>query len=81
MLATGRAKDYFRVGMFLEQGSVDMRSLSAVLRRHGLTQKWKENEHRFKPEQGSIRRAGARLEPTLHRRPLQFPHNPEAGRS
>ena len=49
MLDTGRAKDYLRIAMFLEQKAVDMRSLKAVLRRHGLTQKWKENEHKFKP--------------------------------
>jgi hypothetical protein len=49
MLATGRSKDYLRIAMFLEQKAVDLRSLKAVLRRHGLIQKWKENEHRFKP--------------------------------
>ena len=49
MLDTGRAKDYLRIAMFLEQGAVDLRSLRAVLRRRGLTQKWKENEYRFKP--------------------------------
>ena len=47
-LDTGRAKDYLRIAMFLEQDAVDMRSLKAVLRRFGLTQKWKENEYRFK---------------------------------
>ncbi|MDQ3473475.1 MAG: hypothetical protein M3447_07035 [Acidobacteriota bacterium] len=49
MLDTGRPKDYLRIAMFLEQNAVDMRSLKAVLRRYGLTQKWKGNEHRFKP--------------------------------
>ncbi len=48
MLDTGRAKDYLRIAMFLEQKVVDMHSLKAVLRRYGLTQKWKENEHKFK---------------------------------
>ena len=49
MLDTGRPKDYLRISMFLEQGAVNMRSLNAVLRRHGLTKKWKDNEYRFKP--------------------------------
>jgi len=49
MLETGRLKDYLRISMFLEQGAVKMRQLYAVLRRHGLMKKWKENEHRFKP--------------------------------
>ena len=49
MLDTGRPKDYLRISMFLEQGAVDSRSLNAVLKRHGLTKKWKDNEHRFKP--------------------------------
>jgi hypothetical protein len=49
MLDTGRPKDYLRIGMFLEQGSVDRRSLNAVLKRHGLMKKWEENRHRFEP--------------------------------
>lgn len=49
MLDTGRPKDYLRISMFLEQGAVNMRSLNAVLRRHGLTKKWKDNQYRFKP--------------------------------
>lgn len=49
MLDTGRLKDYLRISMFLTQGAVDMRSLNAVLKRHGLTKKWKDNEHRYKP--------------------------------
>jgi hypothetical protein len=49
MLDTGRLKDYLRIGMFLEQGAVNMRQLRPVLRRHGLTQKWEDNERRFKP--------------------------------
>ena len=48
MLDTGRLKDYLRISMFLEQGAVKMRSLSAVLKRHGLMKKWKDNEYRFK---------------------------------
>ena len=49
MLDTGRPKDYLRITMFLEQGAINMRSLNAVLKRHGLTKKWKDNEYRFKP--------------------------------
>lgn len=49
MLDTGRPKDYLRISMFLEQGAVKLRALNAVLQRHGLTKKWKDNEHRFKP--------------------------------
>jgi hypothetical protein len=49
MLDTGRLKDYLRINMFLESHAVNMRSLNAILRRHGLEQKWKDNEHRFKP--------------------------------
>ena len=49
MLNTGRTKDYLRISMFLEQGAVKMRQLHAVLRRHDLSKKWKDNEYRFKP--------------------------------
>jgi hypothetical protein len=49
MLDTGRPKDYLRISMFLEHGALNMRQLHAVLRRHGLAKKWKDNEHRFKP--------------------------------
>jgi hypothetical protein len=49
MLDTGRPKDYLRISMFLEQGAINLRHLRAVLRRHGLTKKWKDNEQRFKP--------------------------------
>ena len=49
MLDTGRPKDYLRIGMFLEQGAVDRRRLNAVLKRHGLMKKWKDNEYRFEP--------------------------------
>jgi hypothetical protein len=48
MLDTGRPKDYLRMSMFLEQGTVNMASLNAILKRHGLTKKWKDNEYRFK---------------------------------
>lgn len=49
MLDTGRPKDYLRINMFLEHGAVKMRQLNAVLKRHGLMEKWKDNEYRFKP--------------------------------
>jgi len=49
MLDTGRPKDYLRINMFLEQRAVNRRSLSAVLRRHGLTKKWEDNRYRFEP--------------------------------
>jgi hypothetical protein len=49
MLDTGRPKDYLRISMFLEQGAVNRQQLYAVLKRHGLMKKWKDNEYRFKP--------------------------------
>lgn len=49
MLDTGRPKDYLRISMFLEHSAVNMQQLRAVLRRHGLMKKWKDNEFRFKP--------------------------------
>ncbi len=49
MLDTGRPKDYLRIAMFLESGALNSRSLNAVLRRHGLSKKWKDNQYRFKP--------------------------------
>ncbi len=49
MLDTGRPKDYLRINMFLEQGAVNIRSLNVILQRHGLMQKWKDNEYKFKP--------------------------------
>jgi len=48
MLDTGRPKDYLRISMFLEQGAVKQQKLHAILKRHGLIKKWKDNEHRFK---------------------------------
>jgi hypothetical protein len=47
MLDTGRPKDYLRISMFLEHGAVNRQKLHAVLKRHGLMEKWKDNEHRF----------------------------------
>lgn len=48
MLDTGRAKDFFRINMFLEQRAVDLGRLEAILRRHDLTEKWLANEARFR---------------------------------
>ena len=33
---------------YLKQRTVNLRSLMPVLRRHGLAEKWKQNEYRFK---------------------------------
>jgi len=49
MLDTGRPKDYLRISMFLERGAVNKRLLSAVLKRHGLMEKGKDNQYRFEP--------------------------------
>jgi hypothetical protein len=49
MLQIGRPKDYLRINMFLEQGSLDLKMLEDVLQRHGLLEKWRVNESRFKP--------------------------------
>lgn len=49
MLDTGLPKDHLRISIFLEQGAINMRSLNAVLKRHGLLKKWEDNEYRFKP--------------------------------
>jgi hypothetical protein len=48
MLDTGRPKDYLRISMFLEHGAAKKQQLHAVLKRHGLIKKWKDNEYRFK---------------------------------
>lgn len=49
MIDTGRAKDYMRISMFLEQKAVDVEPLNALLEKHGLMQKWRENQRRFQP--------------------------------
>ncbi len=48
MLDTGRLKDYLRINMFLEQSAINTQLLNAVLTQHGLLEKWKENEHKFR---------------------------------
>lgn len=49
MLDTGRAKDYLRIGAFLDQDAVDLASLRIVLTRHNLLRKWRDNKGRFEP--------------------------------
>jgi hypothetical protein len=49
MLATGRAKDYLRINMFLEQDAVDMEQLMSVLDRYDLLENWQANLHKFSP--------------------------------
>jgi hypothetical protein len=49
MLQTGRPKDYLRINMFLEQGTLDMKMFEDLLQRHGLLEKWRANESRFRP--------------------------------
>jgi len=39
-LETGRAKDKARLVQFVESGALDAEKFSAILARHGLTQKW-----------------------------------------
>jgi len=41
MLQTGRLKDHARIAQFMEHGVVDQGRLIEILRRHGLTRKWK----------------------------------------
>jgi hypothetical protein len=38
-LQTGRAKDYLRVSLFLEQGAVDVAALNRVVERYGLVER------------------------------------------
>jgi hypothetical protein len=49
MLDTGRLKDYLRINLFLQSANVDRQQLDAILKRHGLDQKWAENAYRFEP--------------------------------
>lgn len=47
MLDTGRPKDYARIARFLEMDVLDMESLTDILLRHDLHEKWKEKRNRF----------------------------------
>jgi hypothetical protein len=46
-LRTGRAKDFARILQFVESGVLDAAKLDAVLKRHGLVEKWEEFEVKF----------------------------------
>lgn len=46
-LETGRAKDHARLVQFVESGAVDPDCLQAILRRHGLVDKWRNFETRL----------------------------------
>ena len=41
-LKTGRAKDFARILQFVEAGVLDVNRLDAVLKRHGLLEKWEQ---------------------------------------
>jgi hypothetical protein len=49
MLDTGRPKDYARIARFLELDVLDMASLTDILLRHNLKDKWEEKKGRFTP--------------------------------
>jgi hypothetical protein len=46
-LETGRAKDHARLVQFVESGALDPASFQAILRRHGLVERWRSFEKRF----------------------------------
>ena len=46
-LRKGRAKDSARFLQFIESGVLDAAKLDAVLKRHGLVEKWEEFEVKF----------------------------------
>ncbi len=46
-LRTARAKDHSRILQFLEQDAADMRKLTNIVQRHGLSGEWKQFERRF----------------------------------
>lgn len=49
-LQTGRAKDYARIVMFLEQDAVNRKKLNSILFRHGLVPKWERFESKYLEE-------------------------------
>jgi hypothetical protein len=49
-LKTGRAKDYARIAMFLDQDAVDTVRLNSILFRHGLVPKWESFKSKFSEE-------------------------------
>lgn len=46
-LQVGRAKDYARLVQFVESGALDFGKLEALLKRHGLLQKWERFRVRY----------------------------------
>lgn len=46
-LKTGRAKDFARILQFVESGLLNADNLDAILRKHGLLEKWAEFGHKF----------------------------------
>jgi hypothetical protein len=48
-VARAQTIKFGRTIMFLEQHKVNRRALQAVLRRHNLSKKWRENSYRFEP--------------------------------
>jgi hypothetical protein len=49
-LKTGRAKDYARIAMFLDQDAVNTVRLNSILFRHGLVPKWESFKSKFSEE-------------------------------
>ena len=47
-LQTGRAKDAARLLQFIESGTLDADKLEAILKRHGLIEKWEQFGDKFK---------------------------------
>ena len=46
-LATGRAKDYSRILLFIEAGALDTTALEDILARHSLLPRWEQFGRRF----------------------------------
>ena len=46
-LQVGRAKDHDRVSRFVEQGVLDAGKFDAILRRHGLLEKWRDFQQKY----------------------------------
>ena len=47
MLQTDRPKDRTRIAQILEEIEVDIKSLTSLLKRHGIVDKWREFKRRF----------------------------------
>ncbi len=46
-LQVGRSKDYDRIARFMEQGALDTNRLDAILRAHGLVEKWENHRQKY----------------------------------